>query len=63
MTDDNDFDDDKTPMEKALEAVEDIDGEIDPYHHLLQALRMINIGITEIERAVKKQHAKLFPKH
>ena len=63
MTNSDDYDNRDHPFEQALKAVETMGDEIDPYHHLLRALRMINIGVTEIERAVKKQHTKLFPEH
>ena len=63
MTDDNDFDDDKTPLDKALDAVEDLDDDKDLDQYLKRALRHINIGVKEIQTVLKKRGALPFGKH
>lgn len=54
MTDNDDFNDDKTPFEMAVETVEDMDNDNernDPYLRILDALALITMSVRNIKKA------------
>ncbi|MEM1258954.1 MAG: hypothetical protein AAGH81_10510 [Bacteroidota bacterium] len=64
MTDDNyNDDDDNTPIDKALDAVEEFDEAVSLDPHLKRAMRHLTIGIDEIKTAMRKRGILPFGKH
>ncbi|GAB1856124.1 hypothetical protein MHTCC0001_09590 [Flavobacteriaceae bacterium MHTCC 0001] len=64
MTDNNDDDfDNETPLDRALEATENFDEEIDLDQHLKRAMRHLTISVNEIKVAMEKRGILPFGKH
>ena len=56
-------DNDENALDKALEAVEDFDEEVDFDPHLKRALRHLTIGIDELKSVMRKRGLLPMGKH
>ncbi|GAA3643688.1 hypothetical protein [Flavivirga jejuensis] len=64
MTDNNDDDfNNETPLDKALEAAEDFDEEVDLDPHLKRSARHLKIATDEIETAMRKRRLLPIGRH
>ena len=55
MTNNSDDFDDDTPLDKAIERVEDFDEEVDLDPHLKRAMEHLTIAVNEIKGAMQKR--------